>query len=123
MDEQKKREIWSKASKIDGLDSDMFRADACGAIISWTQFGQDSPFGWVVDHIYPQSKGGDDALLNLRPMNIANNRSKSNDYPVYMSAVTRGATGNEPHVKQFRVNAKLQLQLSQLYHISDAIPQ
>lgn len=109
--------IWEKANKLEGLDPTLFRTDACGAIMSWNHFNQDSSFGWVIDHIYPLSKGGDDNEINLRAMNIANDRSKGNDYPLYRSAVTKGVDDNVPYVKNFRVNAKLQAKLAALYHI------
>lgn len=117
MEEELIQQVWEKAVKIEGLDPALFRKDACGAIMSRNHFNQDSTFGWVVDHIYPVSKGGDDNLLNLRAMNIANDRSKGSDYPVYRSAVSKGDDDNIPYEKSFRVNEKLQAQLAELYHL------
>lgn len=117
MDDELIRKIWGKANTIEGLDPAFFRKDACGAIMSWAHYNQDSSFGWVIDHIYPLSKGGDDNIVNLRAMNIANDRSKGDDYPVYRSAVTKDIDDNVPYDKDFRVNAKLQSQLAELYHI------
>lgn len=122
MDEQLKREVWEKATTIEGLDPSMFRADACGAIMTWTHYNKNTSLGWVIDHIFPVSKGGDDNILNLRAMNYANNLSKGSDYPVYISALSKGLTDNVTHIKQFRVNHALQLKLSQLYHISEEYP-
>lgn len=112
------RQVWEKANKIEGLDPTLFRKDACGAIMSWAHFDQDTSFGWVIDHIFPISLGGDDHLINLRAMNIANDRSKGDDYPVYRSAVTKDIDDNVPYDKAFRVNEKLQTQLAELYGIS-----
>ena len=36
-------------------------------------------YGWAVDHIMPQAKGGKDDWNNLEPMHIHNNQAKS-DY-------------------------------------------
>lgn len=118
MDDELIMQIWEKAGIIEGLDPTLFRTDVCGAIMSWNHRNQDSSFGWVIDHIYPVSKGGDDQLINLRAMNIANARSKGNDYPVYRSAVTMDVDDNVPYDKAYRVNKKLQAQLSELYGIT-----
>lgn len=123
MNEDMMRKIWEKASQIEGLDPDLFRKDACGAIMSWSHFGQNTSFGWVVDHIYPKSKGGDDNEANLRAMNIANDRSKGDDYPVYRSALTMGISDNVPNEKEFRVNSKLQSKLADLYGLSSVSAQ
>lgn len=115
MNDELKRQVWDKATEIDGLDPALFRTDVCGAIMSWTHYNQDSSFGWVVDHIYPISKGGDDSLINLRAMNIANARAKGDAYPVYRSAVTKKIADNVPYDKTFRVNRNLQNKLAELY--------
>ena len=38
-------------------------------------------YGWKIDHIKPVAKGGTDDLNNLQPLQWANNRHKSDNYP------------------------------------------
>ena len=52
--------VWSKARMAQGFDASMYRLDACGALIMRDKYGKVNPFGWEIDHIYPQSRGGDD---------------------------------------------------------------
>lgn len=110
--------IWNKASVIDGLDSNVFRKDSCGAAMMKNKFGDtSSPFGWTIDHIYPRSKGGDDNEVNLRAMQWQNNVSKGHDFPLYNSAVVFDSIENVPSVREFRVNSKKLEELSKIYSI------
>lgn len=119
MDEKALREVWRKASEIEGLDPDMFRKDPCGAIIMWSQYGSTTQFGWVVDHIYPLSLGGDDFIGNLRPMHWENNQSKGSDYPIYSSAVSSNGTSNIPDKKEFCINPETRKLISEYYHLEE----
>ena len=94
--EQELNAMFSKASKIDGLDPDEWRRDASGAIIKRSSYGRDDElYGWEVDHIVPQSLLEDndvpDDLIdddkNLRPLNWNNNKSKGDNYPNYWIVV------------------------------------
>ena len=38
-----------------------------------------SQYGWEIDHITPESKGGTNELSNLRPLQWENNLSKLDD--------------------------------------------
>ncbi|OGI75301.1 hypothetical protein A3D36_01925 [Candidatus Nomurabacteria bacterium RIFCSPHIGHO2_02_FULL_36_29] len=79
--------IWAKASAVAGYDMNKFRKDICGAWIAWQDYGnRNSDNGWEVDHIFPDSKGGNDMLSNLRPLHWQNNARKSDGAlvcPVY----------------------------------------
>ncbi len=54
--EADKKNVWNKASTVDGKDKDEIRADACGALIKWDEYGEETNIGWDIDHIYPESK-------------------------------------------------------------------
>lgn len=73
MDAQLNDQIWDKASIIDGLNPKIYRKDACGALIMRDKYGMHNPFGWEIDHIFPQSLGGKDDLDNLRPLHYQDN--------------------------------------------------
>ncbi|MGC2237088.1 MAG: HNH endonuclease signature motif containing protein [Pyrinomonadaceae bacterium] len=40
-----------------------------------------SEFGWEIDHIYPEARGGKTVLGNLQPLYWKTNRQKSDTYP------------------------------------------
>lgn len=85
--EEIKDKIWNKAGAIPNLNPNMFRKDACGAIIMYDKFMQHNPYGWVIDHIIPLSLGGDDNIINLRALHYMNDISKKDDYPSYYGTV------------------------------------
>lgn len=109
------QKIWNKATKVEGFNESKYRKDACGAWIARDKYGTDHQFGWEVDHIYPLSKGGDDDLLNLRPLHYENNRSKADNYPLYKAAITSQGTQNITTEKLVSVNADMQQQLKKRY--------
>lgn len=118
MNEDLRDIIWDKASVVKGVDPNLIRKDCCGAWIIKSEFGNvNSKFGWEIDHVYPQSKGGNDQLLNLRPMQWENNRAKGDDFPVYNVVMSSEGNDNVYHEKQFKVNASLLEQLEKLYHL------
>lgn len=109
--------IWRKATRCDGFNPDIVRKDCCGAWIVKSEFGnRDSAFGWEIDHAYPKAKGGDDNIINLRPMHWENNQAKSDDFPVYNIAVRSEGNKNVHTNGQFKMNDALLQQLSKLYH-------
>lgn len=72
--------VWNKGQIIPGINPSIRRKDSCGAWISWGQYGnRDSDYneGWEIDHITPESRGGSDAITNLRPLHWKNNLRKS----------------------------------------------
>lgn len=110
-------EVWDKARKVDGLDERMYRKDACGALIMRDKYGKNNPYGWVIDHIYPKSLGGDDNINNLRALHYKNNASKRDDYPSYTAAIVYDGKDNVEEERHLTVNPKLRELLSSLYSI------
>ena len=49
------------------------RIDCDGRIIRWDEYGQDTAFGWHVDHITPVALGGTDEVRNLRARHYLGN--------------------------------------------------
>ena len=70
--------VWDKAKIVsDSNEKKGFRKDQCTAWIKRSAYGdRDSAYGWEIDHITPESKGGTDALSNLRPLHWGNNASR-----------------------------------------------
>lgn len=110
------RLIWEKAQTVDGYNPSLYRKDACGAWIAYVKYGDTTnPYGWEIDHVYPQSRGGQNHYGNLRPMNWQNNRSKGNDYPSYQSTVRSDGNKNVKCEEVFTINADTQDIISKLY--------
>lgn len=113
-EENKKKIAWEHARKIAGYDATMFRQDACGAWIMWSQYGnQEHSFGWEIDHILPQSKGGPDIPDNLRALQHQNNASKSDDYPSYTAVVKADGIRNVRSVHHLTVNPQIRDKLKE----------
>lgn len=117
-------EIWAKAQVVEDYDSTKYRKDACGAWIIKDQYGKrDNPFGWEVDHIYPESKLKDkkvpqeliDDIDNLRPLNWMNNDSKSADFPSYQAKVTSDGNTNVEGTYQLTVNRQVVTRIEELF--------
>lgn len=71
------QKVWEKGEAVKGYDEDKWRKDQCGAWIYRHSYGnRQSDYGWECDHIKPDSKGGSDALYNIRPLHWKNNASR-----------------------------------------------
>jgi HNH endonuclease len=69
---------WNKA-QIDGqYDPKLFRKDRFGNWIKWTEHGQQTLYGWEIDHVVPVSWGGRDHPQNVAATYWLANRKKSN---------------------------------------------
>ena len=122
--EERKRKVWEKGIIVPNFDPAKYRKDACGAWIAWNRYDdKHSPYGWQIDHIYPESKlrirrmsqESIDHPDNLRPLNWRNNESKGADYPTYHSVVKAVDNHNEEIDDTFDVNSELQAKLKKLY--------
>lgn len=75
--ESEKYQVWLKASTLINVDASIWRVDACGALIKFSDYGNtNSKYGWEIDHKNPVSNGGSDDLWNLQPLQWRNNRHK-----------------------------------------------
>lgn len=74
--------VWAKGRAIPNYDPSVWRHDICGAVMKFSEHGnRNSEYGWEIDHILPQARGGTDDMANLQPLNWANNSAKGDTYP------------------------------------------
>lgn len=73
--------VWRKAHPLPTWDPAEHRVDVCGAPIRREAYGTNDELGWEIDHIIPVSRGGDDQLSNLQPLQWRNNRHKAEHWP------------------------------------------
>jgi hypothetical protein len=113
--EEKIETVWNSANAIDGVDSTEWRQDACNAWINRKSYGQETIYGWEIDHILPIAKGGTDHTENLRAIHWKNNRSKGDDFPNYESSVTSEGNKNIYRDESKEINKDTILKLRIIY--------
>lgn len=94
--------IWKKGKECPPNDPNIWRKDQCGAWIRRDMYGAASEnephtsYKWQVDHIKPDSKGGEDSISNARPLQCYNNDFRQNG----------------PLVKKITANGKVNIELN-----------
>ena len=64
--------------------------DEAGALKKFLEYGEESEFGWLIEHSYPEGLLKDNVIpqeliddyASLRPMHWRINSSKSENYPI-----------------------------------------
>ena len=103
--DQMVNQVWAKGMPVPGIDSNIWRKDFAGAWINRTCYGRtDNKYGWEIDHLLPEAKGGTDDLTNLNPLQWENNRAKGDNYPEFQTSVTSNGNVNVNTNKSWRVN-------------------
>jgi hypothetical protein len=74
--EREKVEVWMRGRFHYSLNPADWRYDDADNLICWDDYGKaNATHGWEIDHIVPLSRGGTNALSNLRPLHCRLNRS------------------------------------------------
>ena len=71
------KKVWEKGAPVRGKSEETWRKDAYGNKIRHGSYGTMGEYGWEIDHIKPQSKGGSDSLKNKQPLHWEENRAKA----------------------------------------------
>ena len=87
------QKVWEKATKVEGVDSNLWRKDIAGAWISRKYYNNDySEYGWEIDRIKPMTGRGTQysskETVNLQPLQWQNEKSKADNYPSFSTAMT-----------------------------------
>lgn len=105
--EAEKKYVWdNKATKVEGVDPDVFRQDYAGAWMRYADYGnRNSQYGWEIDHLKPLSQGGEEVMTNYLPLQWQNNVRKGDNYPRWATAVAADGQNNVEQEKFWKVNS------------------
>ena len=93
--ESKIQAVWEKATPVQNNNPDVWRKDVCGAWINRPKYGEETTYGWEIDHVNPTSNGGSDQVSNLQPLQWRNNRNKGESLSSNYCCVTANGTSNK----------------------------
>lgn len=79
LEHQRKLSAWSRAHSVPGYNPNLYRRDAYGSWIAWSEYGQQTAYGWEIDHELPKAHFPSLANqpTNQRALHWRNNRTKS----------------------------------------------
>ncbi len=112
--------VWENAKTVENYNPNEWRKDANDAWINRGEYGVQTNFGWEIDHIFPQSKGGSDDTRNLRATHWKNNKSKGDHYPEYTYTVTSEENKNVEKEGNTYVNDDKRKELAEIYAVNTA---
>lgn len=72
---QELRQIFNKGHPIPGKNPSMYRKDAYGNTLKFSDHGKNVPTGWHKHHVIAKNKGGSDDVSNLEPLQASKNMS------------------------------------------------
>ena len=68
--------VWNLAKPIKGKNSDVYRQDPYGNQLNRQSYGSTGKYGWQIDHIIPQNRGGSNDITNLQALSSYINMQK-----------------------------------------------
>ncbi len=100
-------EAWERSQQVEGYDPKVCRKDPCGAWIKYDQYGEQSEYGWNIDHIMPKTLfelSRYEFSENRRAMHWENNNKKSDDFPIYTGIITSDGNHNIQKESAFNIS-------------------
>lgn len=113
--QEKINAAWEKAKTVLGYDANKYRQDSAGAWMQKDKYGKEENFGWEIDHMFPESLGGNENGINLQAMQWENNRTKADNFPSYKTAITSDGENYKRLEQSWKFSESFISTLRQLY--------
>lgn len=113
--DDKIQSVWEKSRQIEGYHSDKYRQDIAGAWMQRDKYGKEENFGWEVDHMFPESLGGNENTGNLQALQWENNRTKADNFPRYSTSVSSDGNNYVKNDQNWKYTDGFIATLKQLY--------